>query len=392
MPANDEHSDAESSVYLDYNATTPVDWRVLEAMSPFWAAEFANAASEHPAGRRARQAVELARTQVAESVGAAPAGVVFTSGSTESINLAIQGVSNALPGRAEVVTFASEHKAVLDTCAWLSRRGTLVEVLPVLPEGTPEPGVLAGRVRGSTTLVSIMAVNNETGVINPVREVAAIAHAAGALVHCDATQALGKIPLSLEALGVDMLSVSSHKAYGPKGVGALVLRREARDRLQAIIHGGGHERGLRSGTLNVPAIVGFGEACAIAVDELPAAQPRMGRCRDAIESALLRLVHGSTVNGGRAPRVSNTTNVRLPGVDAEHLLLSTPGVAASTGSACSASSPAPSHVLLAMGLDYGEAQECLRISVGRTTTADEIVRAGERIATTLARIASGMLA
>ena len=371
----------ERSVYMDYNATTPVDPRVVAAMDPFWADLFANAASEHPAGRRVRRAVEDAREQVAAAMGTVAGAVVFTSGSTESINLAIQGVVNHSPARAKVVTFATEHKAVLDTCEWLARRGTIVEVLPVNADGLPDLHVAADRIDAHTNLVSVMAVNNETGVVSPVREISDLAHRVGALVHCDATQALGKVGVNLDQLGVDMASVSSHKVYGPKGVGALLVRREKRDALEPLLHGGGHERGLRSGTLNSPGIVGFGQACEIAIRQLDEESARVAELRRRLEVGIAGVVPAAQVIGAEATRAPNTLNVRLPGYDAEALLLAMPNIAASTGSACTASSPSPSHVLQAMGLDYGAAQECIRLSLGRFTTAEDV----DAVAASLAR-------
>lgn len=362
----------DQRAYLDYNATTPVDARVVEAMRPFWTDLFANAASEHPAGHRVRLAVDDAREQVATALCGSPSGVTFTSGSTESINLALQGVASATTRQTRFVTFATEHKAVLDTCEWLARRGTDVEVLAVKSDGLPDLDLVADRVRSGTTLVSVMAVNNETGVVNPVREIADIARSVGALVHCDATQALGKMPLSIEDLGADLVSVSSHKAYGPKGVGALLIRRTARPHLEALIHGGGHERGLRSGTLNSPGIVGFGAACGLATAGLANEMARLRNLRERLEVALVDMLPEAEINGRAAPRVANTLNIRLTGLDADATLLAMPHIAASTGSACTASSPAPSHVLRAMGLSYEAAQECVRFSLGRFSTHDDI--------------------
>jgi cysteine desulfurase len=362
----------ERPVYMDYNATTPVDPRVIAAMTPFWADLFANAASEHSAGRRVRRAVEDAREQVAVAIGVAPSAVVFTSGSTESVNLALQGVANRSNARPKIVTFATEHKAVLDTCDWLAGRGAIIEVLPVNADGIPDLQVAADRIDAQTTLVSVMAVNNETGVVNPVREISDMARRVGALVHCDATQALGKIAFNIDELGVDMASVSSHKVYGPKGVGALLVGREQRHTLEPLIHGGGHERGLRSGTLNSPGIVGFGQACVIAIEQLLEEGARIARLRDRLEAGIAAVVSDAQVIGAGADRAPNTLNVRLPGRDAEALLLAMPSIAASTGSACTASSPSPSHVLRAMGLGYVAAQECIRLSLGRFTTTEDV--------------------
>jgi cysteine desulfurase len=357
---------------MDFNATTPVDPRVVVAMSPFWGELFANPASEHIAGRRVRQAVDAAREQVADALSTGPSTVVFTSGSTESINLALQGAVNAAPGHASIVTFATEHKAVLDTCAWLSRHGVNVDVLPVGSDGLPDLVEARDAIGRGTTVVSVMLANNETGVLGPVREIAEIARAAGALLHCDATQGLGKVAIDISDLGADLMSVSSHKAYGPKGVGALVVRREARELIEPLIHGGGHEHGLRSGTLNAAGIVGFGAACEIAMRECVDDARMIAGLRERLWRGIMALCPNAVVVGGSAPRVANTLNVRLPGQDATALLLAMPNVAASTGSACTASSPAPSHVLLAMGLGHEASQECIRFSLGRPSTQDDV--------------------
>jgi cysteine desulfurase len=361
-----------SSIYHDYNATTPVDPEVVDVMLPYFTRAFGNAASGHAIGRAARTAVERAREEVAWSVGARPSEVVFMSGATESDNLAVKGLAQgATKVRRRIVTFATEHKAVLDTCESLRAVGFDVDVLGVAPDGQADRDALADTLGADTLLVSIMAVNNETGVISPVREIADRAHAVGALVHCDATQALGKVEFDVSESGADLVSVSSHKVYGPQGVGALVVNRDAATRLRPLIDGGGHERGLRSGTLNLPGIVGFGAAARIARRRLDDDAPKLTTLRDYLERRLLDLP-GTSVNGGSAPRVPGTTNIRFDGADGDAIMLAMPWVAVSTGSACSSATIAPSHVLRAMGLDHTAADECLRFSLGRFTTQAEV--------------------
>ena len=359
--------------YLDYNATTPMDPRVLEAFIPFLTEIVGNAASEHAAGRRVRHAVETARSQVADAIGASSSTLIFTSGATESINLALKGTALGSTGqRRKVVTFATEHKAVLDTCDWLRSQGTPVDVVAVTRDGIPDLGAASEAIDEQTALVSVMAANNETGVLGPVTDIVSLSRRVGALVHCDATQALGKVPFDVEAIGVDFASISSHKVYGPTGVGALFVRRGKDVGLVPLIHGGGHERGLRSGTLNSAAIVGFGAAAALAMSELSPDAARIRVLRDALEMGISTSWPQTQVVGRSAPRLPNTLNVRLPGVDAQAVLLAMPDVAASTGSACTAASPAPSHVLRAMGLDHQEAQECIRFSLGRFSTMEDV--------------------
>jgi cysteine desulfurase len=361
--------------YLDYNATTPVDPRVVERFLPFVTEIFGNAASEHVPGRDAREAVEAARSEVAEAIGARPSTIIFTSGATESINLALKGIARGSGGKRKIVTFTTEHKATLDTCAWLESEGVRVERVPADRNGLPDLSAAADAIDDQTVLVSVMAANNETGVISPLREIVALSRRVGALVHCDATQALGKMPFDVEATGVDFASISSHKVYGPKGVGALFVRRVDGVEIVPLIHGGGHERGLRSGTLNTPGIVGFGAAAAIAVTQLAPDSARIDELRRELEAGILCRWPDAEIIGRAAPRLPNTLNVHLPGLDAGAVLLAMPSIAASTGSACTASSPAPSHVLRAMGLDHEEAQECIRFSLGRFTTGEDITAA-----------------
>ncbi len=365
------------SIYLDYNATTPVDPRVIEAMLPFFSSAFGNAASGHSVGRAARAAVDAAREKVATGVGGRPSHVVFTSGATESNNLAIKGTILGSSKRRRIITFATEHKATLDASAAAQRFGATVTVLPVHANGVPDVDALAESIDDHTAIVSVMAANNETGVLAPLADILALAHRRGALAHCDATQAVGKIPFDLRALPFDLVSFSAHKLYGPQGVGALIIDPEVTGHLEPLIHGGGHERGLRSGTLNTAGCVGFGEAVALALDGLPEEMARLELLRTDLELLLDRATPGTIVNGIRAPRLPGTTNIRFPGIDGDALMLAMPELAVSSGSACTSASLAPSHVLIAMGLSHEEADQCIRFSLGRFTTEAEIKRAAE---------------
>lgn len=361
-------------IYLDNNATTRLDPRVLEAMMPFLTDVYANAASTHPFGVGASEAVKTARQQVANLVGCETHELVFTSGATEALNLAIKGVAENYSEKGKhLITVQTEHKAVLDVCGYLETRGVEVTYLPVQPDGLLDPETVRAALRPDTILVSVMLVNNEMGVIQPIRELAALAHEAGALFLTDATQAVGKLPLDVDDLGVDLLAFSAHKFYGPKGVGGLFVRqrRPRKVKLQALLHGGGHERGLRSGTLNVPGIVGLGQAAELAQLEMKADTARIGALRDALEADLLRLP-GTRVNGNWQHRLYNVTNLQFEGCDSDALIMGLEGLAVSNGSACTAASIDPSHVLLAMGLSEAEAFSCLRFSLGRFNSEAEI--------------------
>lgn len=364
-------------IYMDNNATTPVDPRVLEAMLPYFSVEFGNAASKsHTFGWRALEAVEAARAEVARLVGASAREIVWTSGATESDNLAIKGAArfHATQGR-HLVTCRTEHKAVLDSARALERAGFEVTYLDVERDGRLDPDRVRAALRPDTVLVSVMHANNETGVIHPVAEVAAICREAGALVHCDAAQSAGKLPIDVEALGVDLLSLSAHKVYGPKGVGALwVRRRPVRARLLPEMDGGGHERGLRSGTLNVPGIVGFGEAAALARAERPAEAARLAALRDRLQAGLLAGLDGVTVNGSQEHRLPGTLNVSFAGVEGEALMMAVREVAVSAGSACTSASLEPSHVLRAMGVSDALAHASIRFGLGRFNTEEEVDR------------------
>jgi len=367
-------------IYLDYNATTPLDPRVLEAMRPWFSEKFGNAASRpHRFGAEAREAVEAARAEAASAIGADPEEIVWTSGATESDDLAIQGVAAAAKERRHLVTAATEHRAVLDPLERLEAAGFKVTVLGVGRDGSLDLDRLARAVTDQTLLVSLMHANNETGVLHPLAEIGKICRAKGAYFHTDATQSYGKEPIDVNAAGVDLLSASAHKFCGPKGAGLLYVRKRGpRVRCEPIFHGGGHERGFRSGTLNVPGIVGFGVAAAICRERRTEEQPALRLLRDRLEAGLLAL-SGTEVNGDRARRLSTTTNLSFEGVDADRLMKSLPDLALSSSAACTSARMQPSYVLGAMGCDENRIRGSLRFSVGRFTTAAEIDAAIEAL-------------
>ncbi len=361
-------------IYLDYNATTPVPHEVSEAVGRALTDIFGNPSSVHTFGQAARAALDLARTEVARLIGAEPSAVVFTSGGTEADNLAIRGVAGATRDgqRRRIMTSGIEHEAVLSTVKALERDGWSVDVLPVGETGVLSPETLEARLTPDTALVSVMHANNEVGTIQPIAELAAIARAKGALFHTDAVQSAGKIPVSVTALGVDLLSISGHKFGGPKGAGAHWIRRGVRLAAQAT--GGRQERNRRAGTENVPALVGMGVAARLAQTKLDASALLVGQLRDRLEAGILGALSGTHVNGDRARRVPNTSNISFDGIEAESLLiaLDLEGVAVSTGSACSSGSLEPSHVLRAMGLPSSRARNSLRFSLGPATTVEEV--------------------
>jgi cysteine desulfurase len=384
-------------IYLDHHATTPVDARVLEAMLPFFTAKFGNAASkQHQFGWDAADAVERARKQVAALIGATSKDIVFTSGATEANNLAIKGAAKARQGeRDHLVTVVTEHKAVLDPIASLEKHGWRVTVVPVNGDGLIDLNELAQAITDRTALVSVMAANNEIGVLQPIKEAAAAAHAKGAWFHTDAVQAAGKVPFDVEALDVDFASLTAHKVYGPKGVGALYVRRKGpsfakaaegkRDvKIAAEIDGGGHERGMRSGTLNVPGIVGFGRAADIAREEMAGESKRVAAHRDRLLERLQATTDGMTVNGTLSARLPGNLNVSFAGVDGEALLVSLDDIAVSSGAACTQAEP--SHVLMALGLSKDRALASLRFGIGRDTSADEIDYAANKVSDVVARL------
>ncbi len=365
-------------VYLDHNASTPLDPRVLEAMLPILSEAFGNPSSLHWFGQRARAAVEEARVQAASLIGATPAEVVFTASGTEADNLALRGVATrAREPRRKLVVTAVEHHAVLNTARALAEEGFPVETVRVDAEGRVDLDDLRAKVDDRTALVSIMLANNETGVVQPVAEAAGLARERGALVHCDAVQAAGKVPVDVRTLDVDLLTLSAHKIYGPKGVGLLYVRRGTP--MKALVRGGAQERNRRAGTENVAGIVGLGAASLLAREHLEADGARLRGLRDRFEAELLAIA-GAARNGAE-PRVPNTTNVSFAGTEAEGLLMALDlmGVAVSTGAACAAGGIEPSHVLRAMGLPAERVQASLRFSLGRATTEAQLARAAEGV-------------
>jgi cysteine desulfurase len=372
------------AVYLDYHATTPVDPRVLDAMLPFFTERFGNPASrQHSYGWQARDAVEEARKQVASVINATPGEIVFTSGATESNNLAIKGVACALKDRRDhVITIATEHKSVLDSCARLERDGWSVTRLSVDSGGFVDLDELRSAVTDRTALVSVMAANNEIGVLQPLAEIASIVHERGGLLHSDAAQAFGKVPIDVTSAGVDLLSLTAHKCYGPKGTGALYLRRQRpKIPLDCQIDGGGHENGLRSGTLNVPGIVGLGACAEIARAEMPREAARLAAMRDRLLQGLRTQLDGVRVNGSLERRLPHNLHVSFDGVEGEALLMALGDVAVSTGSACSSGSQAPSHVLTAIGAVGPHAGASIRFGLGRWTIDTDVDFALERVTT-----------
>lgn len=369
-------------IYLDNHATTPVDPRVLAAMLPCFTEQFGNAASRsHAYGWAAEQAVETARAQVASLLGATAKEIVFTSGATESNNLALKGVAEALQANGRhIITQATEHKAVLDTCAHLGRQGCQITILSVDRDGLVSPEQVRAALRDDTILVSIMAANNEIGVLQPIAEIGAICRERGVLFHSDAVQAAGKIPLDMKALPVDLLAISAHKMYGPKGVGALYVRRGGRRiPLTAQMDGGGHEHGRRSGTLNVPGIVGLGAACALAQQEMAEESARLRRLRDRLKSQLEAALSDVAVNGAMEPRLPGNLNMLFRGVEGEALMMALDDVAVSSGSACTSDAMEASHVLRAIGRSDDEAHSSIRFGLGRFTTEGEIDAAAARV-------------
>ncbi|QQL48367.1 IscS subfamily cysteine desulfurase [Mucilaginibacter ginkgonis] len=361
-------------VYLDNNATTPMDPRVLDAMVPYFVQKFGNAASRnHHFGWVAEEAVDYAREQVAQLIGANEKEIIFTSGATESDNLAIKGVFEMYKEKGNhVITAVTEHKAVLDTCKHIEKLGAKVTYLPVQEDGLVNLAELEAAMTPETVLVSIMYGNNEIGVIQPVKEIAAIAHKHGALFMTDATQAVGKIPVDVNADGIDLLALSAHKMYGPKGVGALYVRRKGpRVKVTAQMDGGGHERGMRSGTLNVPGIVGLGKACELARLEMADEAARLSKLRDKLESSLT-VLEESYVNGNVDHRLPHVANISFKYVEGEGLMMAMKDLAVSSGSACTSASLEPSYVLKSLGLSDDLAHSSIRFGLGRFTTEEEV--------------------
>jgi cysteine desulfurase len=370
--------DKKRLIYLDNNSTTPCDPRVVETMLPFFYENFGNAASRnHPAGWTAEEAVDYAREQIAALIGSEDKEIIFTSGATESNNLAIKGVFEMYARKGNhIITVETEHKAVLDTCIHLEKIGGEVTYLKVKEDGLIDLAELAAAMRPTTILVSIMWANNETGVIQPMREIAAICEANGVLFHTDATQSVGKIPTLPREIGVHLMSFTAHKMYGPKGVGALyVSRKNPRVKVTAQMDGGGHERGMRSGTLNVPGIVGFGKAAEIARLEMAHDSARLSGLRDHLQTELMKMEE-TTVNGNEQHRMPHVANISFKHVEGEGLMMTfNQNIALSSGSACTSASLEPSYVLVGMGLGDDLAHSSLRFSLGRFTTAEDIENA-----------------
>lgn len=376
-------------IYLDHNATTPCDPRVVEAMIPYFTEKFGNAASRsHSFGWEGEEAVDYAREQVAGLIGADAKEIVFTSGATEGDNLAIKGVFEMYSGKGNhIITVATEHKAVLDTCRHIEKMGGEVEYLPVNPQGLISLEELEAAIRPTTILIAIMYANNEIGVIQPIPEISRIARKHGVLFFTDGTQAVGKIPVDVNKDGIDLMAFSAHKIYGPKGVGALyVRRRNPRVKLAAQMDGGGHEGGKRSGTLNVPGIVGFGKACELCRQEMETDNLRTRALRDKLENALLQLEE-SYVNGSREHRLPQTTNISFKYVESEGLIMGfNKDIALSSGSACTSASLEPSYVLKALGLGDELSHSSLRFGLGRYTTEEQIDYTIEQVSRTVTRL------
>lgn len=368
-------------IYLDNNATTPIDGEVLESMIPYFKEDFANANSAHSLGIKAHQAVDISRKKVGDLIGAESSEIVFTSGATESINLAIKGyaIANSIKGK-HIIAIQTEHKAVLDTCKYLETIGFEVSYLKVNKEGQIDLNELRQELRPNTILVCAMYVNNEIGVLQPISEISKITHKSNAIFFCDATQAVGKLKFNVNKLGIDLMAFSGHKFYGPKGIGALYIKNRTRDkiRIEAQIHGGGHEYGYRSGTLNVPLIVGLGKACEIALKSIKTNETKISILRDELESELLK-IRNSFVNGSKTNRIYNVTNICFPGIEANVLIGRMKNIALSNGSACSSLVIEPSHVLKAIGLSDEDALSSIRFSLGRFNTKEEIKLVSETI-------------
>jgi cysteine desulfurase len=380
-------------IYLDYNATTPLDPRVLDAMLPYFRDRFGNAASRHHGfGRDAAAAVDAARGQAAAAIGSQPDEIIWTSGATESVNLALQGVaaSPAYRTRAKhVVTVATEHRAVLDCVEHLEARGFKITRLGVDRQGMIDVEQLAGAVSDKTLLVSVMHANNETGVLHPLEQIGELCRSRGALFHTDATQSCGKEPIDVNAMSIDLLSASAHKFCGPKGAGLLYVRkRDPRVRCEPLLHGGGHEKGLRSGTVNVPAVVGFGAAAELCLKERDVEQPRFRALRDRLEKGLMSGLEGVELNGHPERRLAHTTNLSFAGIDGEALMKDLP-VAVSSSSACTSAALQPSYVLGALGFEDARIRGSIRFSLGRFTTGAEIERAVAEITTAVKRLRQG---
>jgi cysteine desulfurase len=369
-------------IYMDHHATTPVDPRVVEAMLPYFTENFGNSASRnHSFGWEAEEATEVAREQIATLIGAVPKEIICTSGATESDNLAIKGVAYMYRENGDhIITASTEHKAVLDTGKALERDGFKVTYLPVDGEGLVDPDDVRRAITDKTTLVSLMYANNEIGTLQPIEEIGAVCKEKGVIFHTDATQAVGKIPFDVQAMNVDLASLSAHKMYGPKGVGALyVRRRKPRVLLHPMVDGGGHERGMRSGTLNVPGIVGFGKACEISSREMTGETERLRGLRDRLKDGLLARLDDVYINGHREKRLPHNLNMSFAYVEGESLLMTVSDIAVSSGSACTSASLEPSYVLKALGVGEDLAHTSIRFGLGRFNTEEEVDYVVDRI-------------
>lgn len=364
-------------IYLDYNATTPVDQRVVDTMLPFFNSLYANAGSSHLFGLTVKEAIDEAGEKIAELITADPKEIIYTSGATEAVNLALKGIEKA-NGKNHIITVKTEHKAVLDTCIYLEKQGFLVTYLDVGKDGLIDLDELKNVITDKTLLVCVMFVNNETGVSQPIQDIAKIAHDKNCLVFCDATQAVGKVPVNVKDLGIDLMAFSAHKFYGPKGIGALYVSSELKKTIVAQIHGGGQQFNIRSGTLNVPGIIGMGKAAEIAIEEMDSNSRKIKDLRDHLENSLLKITN-TFVNGDRDHRIFNTSNICFSDVNSEKMILSLGNISVSSGSACNATTSKPSHVLKAMGMNDLDALSSIRFSLGKFTTRSEIEMAVQKI-------------
>ena len=381
-------------VYLDYQATTPCDPRVLAAMLPYFVEQFANPASvEHAAGRAVEAAVEEARAAIAALIGAEAREIVFTSGATEANNMAILGAGRfrraAPKPRNHVITLATEHKCVLESVKQLGREGMDIDILPVQPDGLVDLALLAATITEQTALVSILAANNEIGVLQPIAEIGALCREQGAWFHTDAAQAFGKIPLDVQAQHIDLLSISGHKVYGPKGIGVLYVRRRPRIRLEPLFYGGGQERGLRSGTLPAALCIGLGKAAEVAAEDMVADAERLSAIRAKFLDRIMAGLPETRVNGSMDQRLPHNLNLTFPGVDAQELLAAVPELSLSTGSACSSAAVEPSYVLAALGISDEAARATVRFAFGRPTAEAEALRAADRLVSAVQALRAG---
>jgi len=376
-------------IYMDNHSTTPMDPRVLEAMLPYFTEKFGNAASRnHQFGWEAEEAVENARKQIARLIHCDAKEIVFTSGATESDNLALKGVVEMYKEKGDhIITCTTEHRAILDTCKSLEKRGIKVTYLPVEKDGRVNPDEVRKAITDKTILISVMLANNEIGTIHPIAEIGKIAKEKGILLHCDATQGVGKIPVDVEALKVDLMSFTSHKIYGPKGVGALYVRKKGpRVRLVPQIDGGGHERGMRSGTLPVPLIIGFGKACELCEQEMPAESKRIAAMRDRLQAQIMKDLDESYLNGHPTERLPHNLNISFAYVEGEALLMGVKEIALSSGSACTSATLEPSYVLRALGVGSDLAHSSIRFGLGRFTTDEEVDYTAKRMVEAVRRL------